>query len=145
MLVNNFYQILSIARQEAFTPENIRSSFWWTGLCPLDSSIILRQLEWQTDDTTGRTSPSIPSTPPTQNRAEFLAINPESIAVTRTPTDRTSIVHMRRTIENVVASNSPYSWRIRHYLVKGFNAAEKVFIENEYLKDEVKKLKKTVG
>jgi hypothetical protein len=139
---HNFYQIISVARREAFTPENIRSSFWWTGLCPLDSSIILRQLDWQTNNNNEHTLPPRPSTPLPRNRAEVLAINPERIAVTSTPINRSSIVHMRRTIENSTASNSPYSWRIRHYSVKGFNAAERIFIENEYLKDEVKNLKK---
>ena len=40
----SFYTLLVEAKKIAFTPENIRSGFWNTGLVPLEFEIICRAL-----------------------------------------------------------------------------------------------------
>lgn len=135
---NNFYEILAAVRPQAFSISNIQSGFWFTGLCPVDRTIILRNLDWQLSSNTSTSPPipSNPSTPPPYSRDQFIAINPERIAAMHTPRNRSTLHQMRSTIESGAASNSPYSWRLRHLAIKGYNAAECLMIENSFLKEQ---------
>jgi len=61
----NFYKFLIEAEKIAFTPENIRSGFWWTGLVPLDFDVVRRRLDIPnpTFNSTAPVAPLSPSSP----------------------------------------------------------------------------------
>ena len=128
---DNFYQIISIAREKAFSEKNIRSAFWFTGHIPSDREIVLREIPTSTNPATSTpsthsTSPSPISTPPPLNSQSIV-----DIALLTTPKTSDQLQYQHKMSQSLPISSSPESWKKEHLLLNIAHAAEHSMLRAE--------------
>ena len=112
----NFYKLYVEAQEIAFTPENIRRGFWNTGLVPLDFRALRRTLKTPTPTAVSDPVPPRPSTPPPR---ALSSMSPTEIYAITTPRDQHSLEHLFQSVSlDLLGSNSPRTWRIKHVMEK---------------------------
>jgi hypothetical protein len=134
----NFYSLLVEAQEIAFTPENIRSGFWWTGLVPLDFQVIRRALDIPAtvastnSSTLTDISPSAP--PPPRPLASLSTAEVHAIS---TPRDHRTFHHLTQSMSLDLQSNTPRSWKLRHAFEKITNTGISAIHERDYLQERL--------
>jgi hypothetical protein len=116
----NFYKFLIEAEKIAFTPENIRSGFWWTGLVPLDFDVVRRRLDIPnpTFNSTALVAPLPPSSP----IRPLSSLTPAEVYAISTPYDHRTFHQLRGSLALDLQGNSPRSSRLKHAFDKISNA-----------------------
>jgi hypothetical protein len=138
----NFYKLFAEAEKIAFTPENIRSGFWCTGLVPLDFDVIRHKLnipsapEAKSPATSTTSTSSTPPSPPPPHRLDSLTAA-EAFTIA-TPRNVKDLHHLSRTLrEEFEQSNSPRSMKLRHVLDKVENAGIFGLHQSDYLQERL--------
>lgn len=136
---DNFYQIINIARQKAFSEKNIRSAFWFTGHIPSNREIVLREILTAPNPAPSTThihstSPSPPSTPP--------PLDSQSIDIARLTTPKTSdqLHYQQKLSQSFNISTSPQSWKKEHLQKNIAHAAEHSMLRAEAQEQDIKNI-----
>lgn len=105
----NFYRFLLEAEKIAFTSENIRSGFWWTGPVPLDFEVLGRTIGIKEPTATKPVlSCHLSYRPPLQFVHYHLFLRPKSSQFPP-PRDHQEFHQLRESLELDLKSNSPRS------------------------------------
>lgn len=131
----NFFEIVSIARQKSFTAANIRSGFWNTGHIPVDKDIVLRNI------------PSPNSPPHTPEPSEDLPspghlnhLTAAEMTQFGTPTSIHQLQYqdqLLREAEKEENKDSPHSWKRRRIFTNITHAAQHSMLQAEERKHEI--------
>ena len=134
----NFYSLLVEAQRIAFTPENIRSGFWWTGLVPLDFEIIRRALNIPTMISTANISAitSLP-TPLSPTPRPLASLSPTEIHAISTPRDHRTLHHLTQSLSLDLQGNTPRTWKLRHAFEKIANTGISAMHERDTLQERL--------
>ena len=131
----NFYKLYVEAQEIAFTPENIRSGFWNTGLVPLDFGALRRTLKTPTPTAVSDPVPPRPSTPPPR---ALSSMSPTEIYAITTPRDQRSLEHLFQSVSlDLQGSNSPRTWRIKHVIEKVKNTGVTFGHERDFVQERL--------
>jgi len=125
----NFYEILMAARHDSFTASNIYSGFWYTGLIPVDRSVILRKIEHSTAQATALTSTqnptehsiqysqeSSPSRLPVENdlpSQPITAFTVQEIDAFQIPSTKSEIKQHESIVHATLPTNDPIPWGLK--------------------------------
>ena len=120
MWKGNFYKFLIEAEKIAFTPENIRSGFWWTGLVPLDFDVVQRRLDIPnlTFNSTVPVAPLSPSSP----IQPLSSLTPTEVYAISTPYNHRTFHQLRGSLALDLQGNSLRSSRLKYAFDKISNA-----------------------
>jgi len=136
----NFYTLFAEAQKIAFTPENIRSGFWYTGLVPLNFEIIRRALNIPAEKLTipGNTIlPVLHPRPPSPPRS-LTSMSPAEVHAITTPRSQQNLHHLTQSLSlDLQNSNTPRTWRIRCAVDKLSNTSIAALHERDHLQEQL--------